>query len=253
MELTRLPEIPYDDARRLKDAGVPTVASLASTKDVHALAHRAGIDAEAVEGYRAAARAHVERLMSRAGVHGEADLVAADPHALAAATGLPVHEVEEFQRAARAATPHAEPSMAEAHPAAAEPEARTIEVQGPPPSVGDDRVVLLDGVPTARLVVSGRVLEAVPIVTGRFPEDANDALARAGPHGVFLVTGAVAATARVEGETRQDLPIFKARAEGGELRVRIKEIREKNAAPAAAPPQEPAPAKKGLFGKLLKR
>ncbi|GEM_PF-5941912 len=251
MELTRLPEIPYDDARRLQDAGAPTVAALASAKDVAALAHRAGLGVEAVEGYRAAARTHVERLMSRAGVQSEADLAAADPHALAQSTGLPLAEVEEFQRAAHAALGHVAPTTAQTHPALAEPETRRIEVQGPPPEAGADRIVLADGAPTARLVVGGRVLEAVPIVTGRFVEDADAALARAGEHGVFLTVGASDAIARVEGQTTVGLPIFKLRAEGGEQRVRIKDIREKGA-PAAPAPEAP-PAKKGLLGRFMKR
>jgi hypothetical protein len=298
MELTRLPEIPYDDARRLRAVGTETVAALAAAPDVAALARRAGLDPDAVGAYQGLARAFVERLMAGAGIRHESDLAAADPHELAAATGLPLPEVQQFQAAARvalkgtlaahgydhpqhlaAADPHAlsaatgipvhhaeryvAEARAEAHPATREPDAHpepATEVH----AAGEDRIVLVDGVPTARIVLGGRVVEAAPIVTGFFIEDADAALARAGEHGVFLTEGATTAIVRAEGRNRPGLPIYKARPEGGELRVRVKEIRVRGApppartitpaapAPSEAPAQE-AQAKKGLFGKLLKR
>lgn len=284
MELTRLPEIPYVDARRMAEAGTATVAALAAMQDVSTLAQRAGLPEETVEGYRHAARAHVERLLAGAGIQHEADLVAAHPEELAAKTGLPVAEVKQFQDAARASLARQEeahpstvatdepihvaaaPSVAiepapEAHPALHEPEmARNVAVQAT--DAGPERVVLVDGVATARLVVASRVLESVPIVTGRFEQDATDALARAGPTAVFLTPGAVTAIIRVEGGEPGNLPIYKARPEGGEMRVRVKEIRERKPGQTQVPVQgpaptnaetPPAPAKKGFFSRLLKR
>ncbi|MEA3199562.1 MAG: hypothetical protein QOE90_990 [Thermoplasmata archaeon] len=242
MELTRLPEIPYVDARKMAEAGVVTVAALASLHELHGLAHRTGLDEEALEGYRAAARSHVERLLAGAGIAHETDLAAADSHALAAATGLPVDEVEQFQAAARASLAKAAPPHHE-HPTVAE-EARPVEMV--PQSTTPERVVLVEGEPTAQLVVGARTLASVPIVAGRFAEDAPGALARAGEIGVFLSEGATAAIVRVEGATYADVPIYK-----GDTRVRIKEIRERGAGPKSPP--APEPAKKGLFSKLLKR
>jgi len=282
MDLARVHEIPPEDAKRLREAGIDSAATLAAVDDVDALAARAGIPPEALDAHRAAARAAMERVFADAGVGHEADLATANPREIAVATGLPLAQVEQFQAAAQkslrdtmalhgireaahlaTADPHdlsrvtgiplhhMERFIAEAaagHVALLEPD-RKPEAAHPS---GEDRVVLVEGVSRAWLRYGEDVIRDVPLLTGRFPEDAPDALARAGEHGVFLLPGASEAVVRVAGRTHEGFPIYKAASEEGEqVRVRVKDVRIKGESPA--PPSELPPAeaegapKKGGF------
>lgn len=225
MDLARVHEIPASDAQKLQDAGIGSAATLAAVTDVDDLAQRAGLPAEAVDAHRAAARSAVERLLADAGISSEEQLASAEPRQLATATGLSLSEVEAFQRAARKLVAPPEP----AHPS------------------GEDRVVLVDGSSRALVRVGNETVQDVPLLTGRFEEDAPAALEKAGEHGVFLLPGSATATVRVRGHTHAGFPIYK-----GETRVRVKDVREKGAAPPpAAPADAPAseePKKGGLRG-----
>lgn len=130
-----------------------------------------------------------------------------DVASLAASTGIPVETLEIYRTMARE-------TLAGATPDAPAP----------------DKVVLLDRAPVARVLVAGRVHEAVPIVTASSRESDDEVLARAGGDAVVLREKAETAPVRVEGATYAAVPLYKERQREGsapeEVRVRVFEIRE---------------------------
>lgn len=149
--------------------------------------------------------AHQDALAAATVESAEALAATDDVADLAARTGIDAATLQAYRDAARAA------------------------IAGPS-AVPADKVVLLDRAPVARVLLSGEVHEAVPIVTAWGRESDDEVLARAGGDAVILREKAETAPVRLRGSTHAAIPLYKERrregAEPEEVRVRVHEIRE---------------------------
>lgn len=183
-----MPGVDPVTAEALRGRGHATVAQLAR-------ASTDAVDARLV----AAAQQTIVDAFARAGAGTEAALADADARELAERTGMTIEEVLGFQEAAR--------------------EALGLLLT--------QRVVLMDGQPVGNVVTTRGERLGVPILTARRGERPDWILAAATGNAIVLVEGDATATARVDGERLEALPLFRLRPDGTERRVRVQEIRER--------------------------
>ena len=175
--------------------------------------------------------------LGAAGVSTIDQLATADPAALASATGIAPARVAAWvaEAKARIAAPRAPDSADEPGAPAAAGHARRSTLERSMERLEHARVVLAEGIETARVKLENEVLAEVPILTARVKEDAQAKLKEFRGNVIVLKEKADTALLKLEEEIYEGLPVFKERLGDGaaEVRVRVKEIREKRLEPAA--------------------
>ncbi|MFA5861538.1 MAG: helix-hairpin-helix domain-containing protein [Candidatus Thermoplasmatota archaeon] len=146
-----------------------------------------------------AAQELIIRTFHEAGAGTEAELADANTDDLAAKTGMHRNEVLWFQEAAREAL-----GLLLTH-----------------------RVILVDGQPTANVVLPQGERQGVPILTARAKEDADKVLSSLTGNAVLLREGESTAIVRVDGAMHEGLPLFRLKPDRTERRVRVQELRER--------------------------
>lgn len=250
MDVSRVPEVGSRFATTLREAGISTAEDLANVEDLATLSERTGVDEDRLGSFRDAARAHLERVLSDAGVLDPASLAEADMATISAQTGIDEAYLARYQSSARDYIAAAlsreglsEPSsLATAEDLAGVAERTGIQLaalvrlrdgarERAATPAQPDRVLLVEGAALARVRVAGVEVRDVALVTPG-PSDAvdEDVLVRAGGDAVLLREGADVVPALVGGVTHRGLPLYKERRRGEgdaeEVRIRVREIRE---------------------------
>lgn len=258
MEWSDIPGMNQNAVDALYAAGIASPIALAGVDNEAALAQKAGLPAQDVEAFCAAARVHIEQALGAAGIDGPEALARSEPGELAEKTGIPEEYLLGFVEHARAATGIAPPERAH-EPPAVEPEtAAPPATVDAPDADAPDAVLLMETSSKARVRVAGALHDGIPILTARATDDADALLAQADADTVVVLQEwANTAPAKIAGHALAPLPLFRVHESGEEERVRVKALKGE---PASAPAPAPADAetngnasRSSLVGRFLGR